>query len=131
VLLAVIDAPDGPLAVLNTHLDHIADDVWRMQEIATVLRVARGAAEPGMPVLLGGDFNARPESGVHAELRHAGFRDAWDGCGQGDPLTFPVNAPTRRIDYLYITGKTQCLSARVLPAGASDHRPVLVRLRIR
>ncbi|HET6763872.1 MAG TPA: endonuclease/exonuclease/phosphatase family protein [Longimicrobiaceae bacterium] len=130
VLMATIAAPGGPLAVLDTHLDHLGEDVWRIQEIATVLRVARSAGEAGMPVLLGGDFNARPESAVHAELRGAGFRDAWAGCGQGDAMTFPANAPTRRIDYLYITGHTRCLDARVLASDASDHRPVLIRLRL-
>lgn len=129
VLRAVVDAPGGPFAVLNTHLDHTGDDGWRLQEIATVLRVA--AAERGMPLLVGGDFNARPESAVHAPLRAAGFRDAWADCGTGDPLTFPAAAPDRRIDYLYVAGGTRCEHAEVLPSQASDHRPVLFRLRLR
>ncbi|HST58043.1 MAG TPA: endonuclease/exonuclease/phosphatase family protein [Longimicrobium sp.] len=131
VLLAVVDAPGGPLAVLDTHLDHTGDDVWRMQEIATVLRVARTAGEPGMPLLIGGDLNARPESAVHAELRGAGFRDAWEGCGAGDAMTFPAHAPDRRIDYLYVSGDARCVRAEVLPGEASDHRPLLFRLRLR
>jgi endonuclease/exonuclease/phosphatase family metal-dependent hydrolase len=130
VLLAVVDAPGGALAVLNTHLDHTGEDLWRLQEIATVLRVARTAAGQGMPLLLGGDLNARPESAVHPALRDAGFRDAWEGCGTGDAMTFPAGAPDRRIDYLYVAGGTRCASARVLPSQASDHRPVLFRLRL-
>ncbi|HEY0022236.1 MAG TPA: endonuclease/exonuclease/phosphatase family protein [Longimicrobium sp.] len=129
VLLAVVDAPGGPIAVLDTHLDHTGDDVWRLQEIATVLRVAR--TEPGMPVLIGGDLNARPESAVHEQLRGAGFRDAWEGCGEGDAMTFPASAPDRRIDYLYVDGATRCQSARVLASDASDHRPLVFRLRLR
>jgi endonuclease/exonuclease/phosphatase family metal-dependent hydrolase len=131
VLLAVVAAPGGPLAVLTTHLDHTGEDLWRVQEIATVLRVARTMAEPGMPLLLGGDFNSGPESAVHQELRGAGFRDAWEGCGEGDGKTFPASAPVRRIDYLYVNGDTRCRSARVLPGEASDHRAVLFRLRLR
>lgn len=131
VLVAVVDAPGGPLAVLNTHLDHTGDDVWRMQEIATVLQVSRTAVEPGVPVLIGGDLNARPESPVHQQLRGAGFRDAWEGCGAGDAMTFPASAPDRRIDYLYVAGATRCESARVLASDASDHRPLLFRLRLR
>lgn len=131
VLVAVVDAPGGPLAVLNTHLDHTGDDVWRMQEIATVLQVSRTAVEPGMPVLIGGDLNARPESAVHEQLRGAGFRDAWEGCGAGDAMTFPASAPDRRIDYLYANGGTRCESARVLAGDASDHRPLVFRLRLR
>ena len=131
VLVAVIDAPDGPITVLNTHLDHTADDVWRLQEIATVLRVARGAGEPRQTMLLGGDLNARPGNPLHAELRRAGFRDAWVGCGEGAGMTFPASAPLRRIDYLYLAGGTRCLRATVLASDASDHRPVLFRLRLR
>jgi endonuclease/exonuclease/phosphatase family metal-dependent hydrolase len=131
VLVAVVDAPGGPLAVLNTHLDHTGDDVWRMQEIATVLQVSRTAVEPGMPVLIGGDLNARPESPVHEQLRGAGFGDAWEGCGAGDAMTFPASAPDRRIDYLYVDGGTRCESARVLASDASDHRPLVFRLRLR
>lgn len=131
VLLAEVDAPGGPLAVLNTHLDASREDLWRAQEIATVLRVAAMARERGMPILIGGDLNARPQSAIHADLRAAGFRDAWPECGEGDGFTFPVAAPDRRIDYLYLTGATRCLSARVLPSDASDHRPLLVRLRLR
>lgn len=130
VLVAEVEAPGGPLAVLTTHLDASGEDVWRVQEIATVLRVAREEETRGMPLLLGGDFNSRPESAVHGEMRGAGFRDAWGECGEGSELTFPAAVPERRIDYLYLTGETSCQSAQVLPSDASDHRPVLVRLRL-
>ncbi|HEX8432554.1 MAG TPA: endonuclease/exonuclease/phosphatase family protein [Longimicrobium sp.] len=129
VLRVEVAAPGGPLLVLNTHLDATGDDAWRMQEIATVLRVA--AEGRGRVVLIGGDLNARPESAIHGELASAGFRDAWSGCGEGTGMTFPVATPDRRIDYLYLTGTARCQSARVLPNDASDHRPLLVRLRLR
>ncbi|MBD0320427.1 MAG: endonuclease/exonuclease/phosphatase family protein, partial [Gemmatimonadetes bacterium] len=124
-----VAAPGGALTLLNTHLDATGDDVWRMQEIATVLRVARESGRG--PLLLGGDFNAPPESAIHAELRAAGFRDAWPECGEGDAMTFPVTTPVKRIDYLYLTGAARCASARVLPSDASDHRALLVKLRLR
>lgn len=127
VLRVEVDAPGGPLTVLDTHLDASGEDLWRTQEIATVLSAARGTPL----LLLGGDFNARPESSIHADLRRAGFRDAWTECGTGDPMTFPASAPDRRIDYLYLTGAARCLHARVLASDASDHRPLLIRVRLR
>lgn len=130
VLMAVVDAPGGPLAVLNTHLDATGNDAWRLQEIAGVLREAEGARRTGLPLLVGGDFNARPESPVHEALRAAGFGDAWARCGTGDERTFPANAPDRRIDYLYLTGAAGCGEARVLPDEVSDHRALLVRVRL-
>jgi len=131
VLLAEIAAPGGPLTVLNTHLDASGEDLWRVQEVATVLRVASAAARAGTPLLVGGDFNSRPESAVHEALRGAGFRDAWQECGAGEGPTFPASAPVRRIDYLYLTGDTRCRSAEVPAVDPSDHRPLLVRLRLR
>ncbi|HEU4559767.1 MAG TPA: endonuclease/exonuclease/phosphatase family protein [Longimicrobium sp.] len=131
VLVTLVAAPGGSLTVLNTHLDASGDDVWRVQEIEGVLRVAGTAGASALPLLLGGDLNARPESPVHGKLREAGFRDAWLGCGTGDAMTFPASAPDRRIDYLYLTGPARCLEARVLADQASDHRPLLVRLRLR
>lgn len=131
VLVTTVAAPGGALTVLNTHLDASGDDVWRVQEIEGVLRVANTIRASGVPLLLGGDFNSRPESPVHGTLRAAGFRDAWPECGTGDAMTFPARAPDRRIDYLYLTGAARCLNARVLAGEASDHRPLLVRLRLR
>ena len=131
VLVAEVAAPGGALTILNTHLDASGDDAWRVQEIEGVLRAAGTIRGSGPPLLLGGDLNARPESPVHDRLRAAGFRDAWPACGTGDAMTFPANAPDRRIDYLYLTGPARCAEARVLPGDASDHRPLLVRLRLR
>jgi endonuclease/exonuclease/phosphatase family metal-dependent hydrolase len=129
VLVTLVDAPGGPLVVLNTHLDASGEDYWRMREIAGILGVAAGVGEPG-PVLLGGDLNARPESRIHQAIRASGFRDAWTECGTGDGMTFPAAAPDRRIDYLYLPGDVRCLDARVLPGDASDHRALLVRLQL-
>lgn len=129
VLLAMVDAPGGPLAVLNTHLDASREDVWRVQEIGGVLQAAAGV-ERGVPLIIGGDLNALPESPIHQRMGAAGFRDAWPECGTGDGMTFPVNAPARRIDYLYLDQALRCVDARVLADYSSDHRPLLVRIRL-
>lgn len=124
----VIRAPTGELTVVNTHLDASRDDHYRRQEIRTVLATARAASPP---VLVGGDLNSTPESEVQAATRTAGLRDAWLECGRGDGLTYPADTPTKRIDYLYLTEGASCASARVLETQASDHRPVLVTVRLR
>lgn len=130
LLAAVVDAPGGAIVVLNTHLDASGDETWRMRETADALRAAAEFRRSGLPLLLGGDLNARPESSVHEVLRGAGFRDAWPACGSGDGFTFPAAAPARRIDYLYLPPGAQCVEAHVLPGEASDHRALLVRLRL-
>jgi endonuclease/exonuclease/phosphatase family metal-dependent hydrolase len=125
-LRALLAAPGGPLAVLNTHLDPSGNDGWRRQEIRTVLRLVDSLRARGVPTLVGGDFNSVPESAVQQSLREAGLRDAWSVCGRGDGLTYPADSAVKRIDYLYLTGSAVCRDARVVRTDASDHRPLFV-----
>jgi endonuclease/exonuclease/phosphatase (EEP) superfamily protein YafD len=76
-------------------------------------------------VLLGGDFNATPESAVRARVEESGVRDAWPGCGAGEGFSYPASGPAKRIDYLFLMAPARCTSARVLESDASDHRALL------
>jgi endonuclease/exonuclease/phosphatase family metal-dependent hydrolase len=131
-LIARATAPDLVARLLDTHLDASGDDHYRRQEIAVINRllaalVADSSGGATRLVLAGGDFNAEPGSAVHAAALSAGWRDAWLECGDGTPgLTFPARAPVKRIDYLWLTGRARCTSARVVGGEASDHRGVLV-----
>ena len=77
---------------------------------------------------MGGDFNSEPDSAVVRRIRDAGLRDAWTECGQGDGLTYPADAPAKRIDYVFLTGTLRCTAAEVIDTRISDHRPLLVTL---
>jgi len=128
-LRVTVAAPGGVIAVINTHLDPSREDRWRRQEIRTVAALADTTRAGGAPaVLVGGDFNATPESLVQENARRAGLRDAWAACGRGDGRTYPADSAVKRIDYLYLTGGASCTEARVLRSDASDHRPLLVRV---
>jgi endonuclease/exonuclease/phosphatase family metal-dependent hydrolase len=121
----------GPLVVINTHLDASREDVWRRQEIRTILAIADTAMHAfAGPVLVGGDFNSTPDSEVQRILRTFGLRDSWLECGRGDGYSYPADSSIKRIDYLYQTRGSRCLDARVLATQASDHRPVLFTLRL-
>lgn len=114
------------LTILNTHLDASRDEVWRAQEIATLASVVR----QGEPTLVGGDLNMTPDNALLESLDARSLRDAW-GCGEGEGETYPASAPVKRIDYLYFSPDFECISATVLGSDASDHRPLLVKLRVR
>ena len=99
--------------------------------VTAVERRARRLRQTGRTTLVGGDFNARPESRVVAVMEEGGWRDAWEACARGgseegerraEPeggLTYPAGAPDRRIDYLFIPPELECRSARVLERDAS------------
>ena len=127
----VIDAPIGAIDVLNTHLDASGTDRVRMQEVAVLTGATAALRARGARVLLvGGDFNAEPQSAVHARVIASGLSDAWLTCGAGDALTYPADTPVKRIDYLFLGGRVRCTAARVLDDQASDHRGVLFTLVI-
>lgn len=128
-LHATIAAPAGNLDVINTHIDASRDDRWRRQEIATVLAIADSTS--GM-LLLGGDLNSTPESEVQQAVVSRGLRDAWTTCGAADSAghTYPADSGVKRIDYLYFRADVSCASAEVIATRASDHRPLLVRVRV-
>jgi beta-N-acetylhexosaminidase len=130
-LRVTIAAPSGPLTVFDTHLDAYGGEPWRVQEADSLARLVARATLDGRTVVVGGDFNSTPESGVQASLRAVGLRDAWGECGAGDGgATFPADAPTKRIDYLLLAGDVHCSSARVVATPLSDHRPLLVNVAL-
>src|SRR5687768_6865671 len=131
VLHVLIATPYGPLHILNTHLDPSADDRFRRQEAATLLRLADQLRSSGETVFIGGDLNSNPDSRVMAMFTEAGWKDAWDGCGAGEGKTYPYNEPVKRIDYLLLGTGATCARAEVLATDASDHRPIVFQIRMR
>ena len=129
-LRAVIKVPGGPLEILNTHIDASREDFYRRQELATVLRLATHSIT-GLrrSTLVGGDLNAEPGSAVIEMVRASPVRDAWPECGKGSGMSYPSNAPIKRIDYLLLPAEWTCVSGTVLETEVSDHRPVLFVLR--
>ncbi len=116
------------LRVLNTHLDASREDTYRLQEIDRLIATARDLP-PAVPVLVGGDFNATPDSETYARMVRAGFVDAWRACGHGEGLTYPADAPIKRIDYLFLSAGLSCERAEVSAFRGSDHRAIVVRVR--
>lgn len=125
-LRVVMDAPQGRVTVIDTHLDAFGGNAWREQEADSLVRIVAAARAAGETVIVGGDFNSTPESAAQQVLRAAAMRDAWPECGSGDGNTFPASTPTKRIDFLFLNGATRCTSASVLDTQLSDHRPLLV-----
>ena len=129
-LIAVVATPDGPLHVVNTHLDASADSRWRESEATQLAAIVDSLRARGARVIAGGDLNSRPGTPPQAILAAAGLQDAWEVCGRGDGNTFPAGKADRRIDYLYVTPGASCAGATVIPHAASDHLALFASLRL-
>jgi len=155
----IVHARTNGLDVFSTHLNwRTWDGALRQRQVAAIDHVVRRVADPGSPLppIIGGDFNAEPDS---TEIRYlAGlasidgestyYQDAWRVAGGREPghtwdnrNTFAVLdlEPSRRIDYVLVgwrrdDGAGQVSSARVVcdtaltGTFASDHFGLLTEI---
>jgi endonuclease/exonuclease/phosphatase family metal-dependent hydrolase len=113
---AVEIAPGIHIDVFGTHItDANAGDGAspRTLQIADLAKFVDERPHRDLPAIVGGDFNARPDSEEIGALRAAGFIDACDGCEVGPTndcddrdLEDPRDTANQRIDYLFIVGGT-------------------------
>ena len=120
---------DGqPVGFVGCHLSLIASS--RYNEVEDHVLVA--ADRLTGPVVLAGDLNETPGKPAWARILDAGFVDH----GGREELTFPADAPNRRIDAVLVRGDVTVLEHRVadvdpaLFARASDHRPVTALVQL-
>ncbi|MBR4204289.1 MAG: endonuclease/exonuclease/phosphatase family protein [Clostridia bacterium] len=121
VTRAVISLPEGSGAftVFSSHFG--LSKAERRNAAETVLALAEREENP---FAIMGDFNTDPTDPVLAPLF-----ERYDEAGAYCPgYTFPSDRPSCRIDYLFCSPDTRIESARVIPAEASDHRPVLAEI---
>lgn len=117
---------NGPeVIVVGIHL------VWTGEErYSQAARLIEIFKDEKAPVILAGDFNSRPDSDVMVLVR-----EAWYIPDKGeDHFTFPSDAPDREIDFITYRPRDrfEIVEHRVVDEPvASDHRPLLLELRIR
>jgi endonuclease/exonuclease/phosphatase family metal-dependent hydrolase len=125
VLQAVVDIRGREVAVLVTHFD-----VRNAEERLLSARQVEEKLLPdydGYPLLFAGDFNDVPDGAVYQRLTTR-LSDAWK-AGDGPGYTIPVDAPSRRIDYVFHSPHLTPVAAHVPRSDASDHLPLVVDLR--
>jgi endonuclease/exonuclease/phosphatase (EEP) superfamily protein YafD len=140
---AVVHAPGGDVQALDVHLrpaisddgsvikGHFSTPAVRRREMEQHLQ----RLEAGLPALIVGDFNEDEEGAAAALLGPRGLRSALLEYAPGATTwRWPVGpfTVTRRFDHVfYEPAAWDCLGARVLDEGRSDHLPVVARLRRR
>jgi endonuclease/exonuclease/phosphatase family metal-dependent hydrolase len=116
----------GPLTILATHLDHPAEaGRVRLEQIQEALQVLGSER----PALLAGDLNAEASSPEVQAALLGGLADAPAAVGLRD-ATWPTAAPMVRIDHVLTTTDIGVVSGSVERSIASDHLPVVVRIRL-
>jgi endonuclease/exonuclease/phosphatase family metal-dependent hydrolase len=113
-VVAHLETPLGPLAVVNTHLTWIpGSGVRQLQE------VTRALGELPDPVVLMGDFNMwgrlpRMITGYRSLANHA---------------TYPAAKPKRQLDHVLLRGRGPTVAAaRAVRLAVSDHLALVVDL---
>ncbi|HEX6536475.1 MAG TPA: endonuclease/exonuclease/phosphatase family protein [Gemmatimonadaceae bacterium] len=121
LLEATIDVHGTPVRVFDTHLDYRRDPSVRARQVREMLAYV---GESAVPTIVLGDMNATPDAPELQPLLRR-LHDAWAGAaGPGD--TYPAEAPSKRIDYVLVSGRFHVRAAAVPATDASDHRPVVV-----
>jgi endonuclease/exonuclease/phosphatase family metal-dependent hydrolase len=136
----------GEWNVFNVHLEayHVGTRMDHARRLAALV----GALPDKTRVLVAGDFNAPPPEATRkkgfvdepeADFSHDDTVAIARGMGLEevlpDPavLTYPADAPTRRLDDVFFGTALRKLDARVLtapPGPWSDHLPIYARFRI-
>ena len=122
LLEAVIDAHGVPVRVFVTHLDYRADPAVRVQQVSEMLGYL---GDGSGPTLLLGDLNATPDA---PELQPLFQRLHDSMADRGEALTYPAEAPIKRIDYILASRHFETRTASVPATTAADHRPVIAEL---
>jgi endonuclease/exonuclease/phosphatase family metal-dependent hydrolase len=125
------------IVVVGSHLSSaISDDGTRRRWQAARMREladAVAAEDPEALVLVGGDLNDAPASDALAPLLGDG---AWRDPLSPGAVTWTGAGGSGRLDYLLVPAASRALVAAWADAGAdvaaaSDHRPVVLDLRLR
>ena len=111
----------------STHLDQHRDESNRLLQARTIAGIVKSFT---LPCIIGGDFNADPESQTLNLLDSALTRSCRSDC----PLTIPTERPVKTIDYILyspVAGFESLGVRSIHETYASDHLPVVADIRIK
>jgi Metal-dependent hydrolase len=148
-LEAVVEWQGRPVRVVSVHLIPIqfgevlgdfrrgslrhsrAVTAERLAQRDALLAAVTEEGEDAAPLILGGDFNAQPQSRLSRRL--AGRWDnAFDRAGAGYGYTTLPSAvlPTARFDHVFVSRSLDVRRCWVPNVRASDHRPVVADIAV-
>lgn len=124
-------AGDWQLELMNTHLS-ISLRERRLQARTLLGTEWLIRASSDLPLVICGDFNASPWSGVYRAVARQ-LRDVWHGHRRRH-ATWPSRFPFWSIDHIFVNGRVNVDACGVvdhaLARNASDHLPLVASLSI-
>lgn len=117
---------EQPVRIITTHLEYFSSAV----QPAQLVEILNGPASVPAPVILTGDFNARPGSPTWQTLKSSGYSDAWDAAvggpgytaGQQENLRNVESMLSERIDWIMCRGPVRVLQSSLVGCAPADHR---------
>ena len=83
------------------------------------------------PVMLTGDFNALPFSGIYNSIKGGKLKDAFLKAGTGKGSTYRFKKDFLRIDYIMASDDFEFCACKVDDSYLSDHRMVIASINIK
>jgi endonuclease/exonuclease/phosphatase family metal-dependent hydrolase len=123
-LETAIDLGERTITFFSVHLGLESQE--RQRQLDELLALT---ADAPAPKILVGDFNANPDSDEIARVLGQ-FHSAYALAGSDSGYTSPADSPMETIDYVFVSPDIQVDSAEVIPSLASDHLPVVARVRV-
>jgi vancomycin resistance protein VanJ len=124
----VVHHPDGDIAVYAVHLPSVRPGYTDVRDQAVAQLAALVRADPAERVLVLGDLNTAATDPALTPLTDL-MADSRQEVAGGFGFTWPTQFPLTRPDHVLARGMTP-VSDQVLDGGGSDHRMVLVGLRV-
>lgn len=123
-LEAEIGTPLSNITVFDLHLGLKAAERYHHLKDIILPRVRAVSS----PVVLGGDFNARPESSEIGLIRDC-LQDSFQANSGECIYTFPSDQPRARIDYIFLNNRWELNDCKIiLDTQASDHLPLVCEM---
>ena len=114
----------------NSRLDPPGLIQIEAQRARQVDRILEAVGEQPAPVIVAGTLNSTPLSIVYQRMASR-LTDCHFSLDALAPATYPKYVPLFRFDYVFASEQFYPTQAQISPAGASDHRAVIVDLYVK
>jgi vancomycin resistance protein VanJ len=106
--------------------EHFEDRKQRLQQISAIGEQVKSVAD-NVPIVVGGDFNAKPWLGA-SKILSLRLQDTFKQGGFGWPGTGPAHFPLWRIDQIWTSRNFKTVKVQSVNSKQSDHRIVICDL---